>query len=216
MNFKVCGIYDLNTVKNLISLWIKDFEFDIRPKSLNFIQIDNVAEIVNNLSLNGLTISLYFEDDKDFVIQHTIKTLADKLTITTSSDFKYDLFVGGLNNVSFFNQFGLNFCWKYNELVDVDSLKELEFLKGVSFEYDFLERLMNFGHLFDFMKEFKSKCPEGTYFQFENKWDSSPMETITDFLDFRSIQYEISTYVENSFRNIDYNKLNSFFIKYNK
>ena len=74
MNFKVCGIYDLNTVKNLISLGIKDFVFDFRPKSLNFIQIDNVAEIVNNISLNGLNISLYFEDDKDFVEEDDYKS----------------------------------------------------------------------------------------------------------------------------------------------
>ena len=205
MNLKINGVYDLNTIRHLKILNVNDFVFDFRPRSLNFIQIQKVYEILNQLSPINTNIFFRFEDEKNYVVEHTLNVLNEHL----KSSWNYSLCFSGLAIFESYESHSTPYYWAYTELVELPK-EPLKYLKGIVFDYTFLEQQMQFGNLFDLIKKIKSSFGETIQLEFISNWNQPIMETITDFIDFKFNNFEINSDVELSFRNIDLNSLNKY------
>ena len=95
---RVTGLYDQRTIQLLKENKIYSLGFDLRPKSLNFIQSYRLIELLKEVQLGE--VYLHFENEKDFIgIDFNIKS--------NETEFKIILFFTKLN-VKFIPLFFIN------------------------------------------------------------------------------------------------------------
>ena len=73
-NIKVNGIYDVVTMKYFLEQGIFNVSFDLRPKSLNFIQTYLIASLLEQTEMSRCY--LHFCDEKKFVIDKILEDLS--------------------------------------------------------------------------------------------------------------------------------------------
>ena len=205
MNLRVRGIYNIDTVRHLQLLGINEFCFDLRPRSLNFIQIRNCAEIISNCNTSKIKFFIQLEDDKDFVIKETI----NQFKLYLEDDKLPEFFFIGIRPCSFYTEFNMPFSIEYSDYIDFNNIEDITLLRKVFFSHDYLESLMETGALFSFISDFQQKLPSNVEIGLSHHFGSPIMESIVDFIPFKSIQFEITNLVELSFRNIDLISLNN-------
>jgi hypothetical protein len=209
VKLRVSGIYNPDIIQYLRQYNISHFSYDFRPTSFNFTQAYRVKEMLETAGSPLDTISIQFADEKDFVISEILKD------IKSSSKGEVLLEFSGKHPLDFFEQFETPYIWHFNELVNIDNLSELKYLSKISFDHIFLERLMQFGDLFDFLGKMTTLLKENQSLEIHLDWDTSVMETLIDFFNFDSLCFEINNKVETSYRTPDL-KLFSAHIEHTK
>ena len=209
MKLRVSGIYNPEIIQYLRQYSISHFTYDFRPLSFNFTQAYRVKEMLETVGSPLDSVSLHFADEKDFVISQILKEVKE------SSQGEVLLEFSGRDPLNFFEQFETPYIWHFNELVNIDNLSELKYLSKISFDHLYLERLMQFGELFNFLGKITAILKENQSLEIHLDWDTPVMETLIDFFNFDSLCFEINNKVEASYRNPDF-KLVSTHIEHTK
>jgi hypothetical protein len=197
VKLRVSGIYNPELIQYLRQYNISHFSYDFRPTSFNFTQAYRVKEMLESVGNPLDCISLHFADEKDFVIYEILKD------VKLSAQGEVFLEFSGKHPLEFFEQFETPYIWHFNELVNIDKLGELKYLSKISFDHLFLERLMQFGDLFDFLGKITSILKDNQTLEIHLDWDTAVMETLIDFFNFDSLCFEINSKVETSYRTPD-------------
>ena len=64
------GIYNYETLDAARSMGVQSFQFDFRPRSLNFLQLHVFQEMVENLPKNKETFFNYVENNKNDIFKY--------------------------------------------------------------------------------------------------------------------------------------------------
>ena len=67
------GIYNHETLEAARSMGVESFQFDFRPRSLNFLQLHVFQEMIDKLPKNKETFFLHFSNEKDFVVAKVVE-----------------------------------------------------------------------------------------------------------------------------------------------
>lgn len=197
MKLRVSGIYNPQLMNYLRGFNISHFTYDFRPTSFNFTQAYRVKEMLENMGKPLDSISLHFSEEKDFVITETLKDIKESVSGNVFLEFS------GKQALEFYEQFETPYIWHFNELVNIDNLSNLKYLSKISFDHIFLERLMQFGELFNFIGKIKENLQQGQNLEIQADWGVDVMETLVDFFKFDSLCFEINSKVETSYRTPD-------------
>lgn len=133
----VAGIYNLEILKSSISNGVKDFTFDLRPSSFNFIQEYVLLELLEYISLRDTSIYLHFEGEADFVIQKIVKDIRQVM----ASLGKLELIFSDSNSVDYYEQFQTPFhLVQKTDSLD-PKLVESKLLAGLILPADMIESI---------------------------------------------------------------------------
>lgn len=193
------GVYQSSIIRHLNTCGLNHFTFDLRPRSLNFTQIYKIKEMIseNNSSLNHFYI--HFENEKDFMINGSLEDI-----IKAQGQAALNLEFSGTDDLSFYEQFQTPYVWHFNENISVDSITNTKYLRKISFDQLFVERLLQFGRLYELFGDLIEKIgSKNIDFEISAGWDSAIMETLIDFYPINTLRFEINNQVEKSYRQID-------------
>lgn len=201
VKIRVSGIYNPQMIQYLKQFGINQFTFDFRPTSFNFTQGYRVKEILEATCVSKDTFYLHFADEKEFMITEVLKDINSlgRTEVNTCLEFS------GRSSLISYETFKTPYIWHFNELVSIDLLADLKYLKAISFDQIYLERLLQFGELFNFLTKIEACLRDDQYLEINLDWGNLPMETAVDFFRFKSINFEINNSVEVSYRNPNLN-----------
>jgi hypothetical protein len=131
----VAGIYNLEILKSSIANGVKNFTFDLRPSSFNFIQEYVLLELLEYISLRDTTIYLHFEGEADFVIQKIVKDIRQVM----ASRGKLELIFSDNNSIDYYEQFQTPFHMVLKSNQVDPKLIESKQLAGLIFPMDMIE-----------------------------------------------------------------------------
>lgn len=211
MNIVLDGIYDKRSLSLALTRARGCYGLDFRPRSFNFIQSHVVEEILSGHEFNDEEIiELHFENDADFVIQSILDTV-EKYHNRVRLNFGSS----GLHTKLIMENFKRPFSIIYDEN-DKEVYEKIssQFCQSVVFDYDFLHRMADRGLLNSFIVNFYSRVMRGKNDKFQLgirlNWNSNISMSVVESLDVDYLKYEINSYVERCYRNIDAPKLSEY------
>lgn len=195
---KVTGIFDPVSLNFFLSQGIFHYGFDLRPKSYNFIQEYVLVSLVEQLQMGSVT--LVFENEKDFMIQRVISEVKKVFAGEIFLEFH------GLENFDLFDSFNLPYffvtknslpqSFKRNQVGVVlhqDYFKDI--LEGnLSLEAHFLEKIE------------RQRCN----LRFESALTFP--ESYTDFISWEMLDLEISQSLCSNYRILDDEKVKKLLV----
>ena len=131
------GVYDRKTLDAARSMGVQSFQFDFRPRSLNFLQLHVFQEMIEDLPKSKETFFLHFSNEKDFLIRRVIEDF-EKALEKNSSDSEMILEFSDENNAGFYDQFGVPFFWYYSPGSALEEVLKCYNLRGVVWSLDLL------------------------------------------------------------------------------
>tara|TARA_Y100001954_G_scaffold46836_1_gene49048 strand:+ start:14017 stop:14709 length:693 start_codon:yes stop_codon:yes gene_type:complete len=201
------GIYSCETLDAARSMGLKSFQFDFRPRSLNFLQLHVFQEMINDIPDNQENFYLHFSNEKDFLIKKVVEDL-NKVLEKSSSTSEMVLEFSDEKDAGFYDQFGVPFFWHYSPGIALDEVLKCYNLRGMVWSLDLL---------YDFDK---SRSLELIFDQF---WDNygehiqrmklknlirgvrplNFLERVLNMMPFDIISLPIDHHFESSYRNVD-------------
>ncbi len=167
--------------------------------SLNFTQSYKIKEIMEQTSSSLKHFYLHFENEKEFMIN---EILSDISSARGQSSLMLEF--SGKDQLDYYESFKTPYIWHFDEDVKLDAIPNTQYLKKISFDQLFIERLLQFGKLYElFGNIIKLIGNKGIEIEISANWDSAIMETIIDFYPVTSLNFEINNKVERSYRQID-------------
>ena len=121
--FVIHGVYDSYTLRTLKSMGLRDFAFDLRARSLNFIPLRDLNLILSELSQTDRTF-LTFENDR-------IETIFSILDILKNNPRSFDLIFRDNRPLTFYRELKKDFYWMFLPESDWKNILQLQNLKGV-------------------------------------------------------------------------------------
>lgn len=200
--FTLRGITNLKTIEETSLYNISHYCFDLRPKSLNFFQQYKIEEILEKYP-KGLSYSLTFEDDKDFLVAELYKQVKGHLNEGSQLFVEFSSFKSPLK----IDELKIPYHLYYQEGIRLSEISKSKYLKRLIFKHSYLETLHQDGELFSFLNLFKDA--QGIHFELEIDWNTSLIESMFEYFTFHSLGLELNSHVELSYQNIDYNKLHN-------
>lgn len=199
MEVRVNGVYHSSIINHLSAIGISHFSFDLRPVSLNFTQSYKIKEMMEQTTSSLKTFYLHFENEKDFMINELLKDLnASRGQANIMLEFS------GRDELEFYESFNTPYLWHFNEDINLETLTKTKNLKKISFDQLYIERLLQFGKLYDLFGDIiKLIGDKKIELEISANWDSAILETIIDFYPITSLNFEINNKVERSYRQID-------------
>lgn len=199
MELRLNGVYHSSIINHLSAIGLTHFSFDLRPKSFNFTQAYKIKEILEQTSSSQKHYYIHFENEKDFMIEEILKDIKSAKGMSELS-----LEFSGLNPLSFYDNFNTPYIWHYNENITLEEISKSKNLQKISFDQLYIERLLQFGKLYDFFGELlEITQTKKIDLEISTGWESPLLETILDFYPIKSLNYEIGHQVEKSYRQID-------------
>jgi len=116
------GCYDPITLKTLKDLKVKEFAFDLRPRSLNFIPLNMLKSLIALLS--DEKIFLVFENDKE-------ATVASVLDLLKQAGKTFYVIFRDLQDADFYHQTEIPFYWMFHPAADWKSILASKKLQGI-------------------------------------------------------------------------------------
>ena len=178
-------------------------------------------ELIENAGSPTDRYFLQFENEQDYII----KKFIDDLKEFTSRNPNYGFAIGpqeynfclefsDLREVGFYEQFKIPFYWHFHPNIDLRSMLDSPYCKGVVLSYSYLNRLHEAGEFFNFVTEFlkhtdqKIKNAEIDVVLTQD-WDSDLFPSLLDFLPVSLFSLPINYKVETSYRNADISKISN-------
>lgn len=196
---RVTGVYNSDIVMQLLAQGIRDIGFDIRPRSFNFIQLDAIHKILNEIPASNLKFFLRFENDKDFVVRE----LVDKLTghgVIPGENLWVEYW--GSETVEFCEQVGLPYIKLLHDQNFQNWLSSSQ-LQGFVVNEMFLNSLGLKGDSFAFLGNFFDALPKEFIVDLSLDWNSEISKSLLEFYPFNNLCFHIDNQVENSYRNVN-------------
>jgi hypothetical protein len=212
---RVDGIYDQRTIQNLQETAVKDFGFDFRPTSFNFLQQHVFLDLIKKNQATDLNFFLRYENEQDFVIKKMIDDLKLATDSSNGSAVKFSNFnleFSDTNSAEFYDQFEVPFYWHYTASVSLSSILDTKNIKGIVLDYKFLEEIRDNDNFQNFVQNFFQVA----YKKIEEKslkivlavdWDANVFPSLFDFIDFDSLVLPINSKIEICYRNVDLGKV---------
>lgn len=193
---RVEGIYDQETLKNLIEMGIEHFCFDFRAKSFNFLQQYKFLDFLRENYQHHHTYYLRYEGERDFIIQKMI----DDLKLEYNWVNFYLEFSGG-EPLPFVEQYSLDFYYHAGsdlfrhpqQIQELDRILKSKKLKGIVLHDPML--LENFIELSDINKIWALD------------WDTQGTVVKKFQGQFDILSFPINDWVEDDFRIVNFKKL---------
>ena len=199
MDIRLNGVYHTSIIQHLKDFGLSHFSFDLRPKSFNFTQSYKIKEMLQATASPLVHYYLHFADEKDFVIREIYKSLYEERN-DSSLMFEFS----GTENLDYFESFKVPYVWHYRESITLEQIRQTQYLKMISFDSVFIERLFQFGKLYQLFGEFAEISHEKKMsLEISQDWNTSVLETLIDFYPIKTLNFEINRQVEKSFRQID-------------
>lgn len=207
--FRIDGLYDLRTLKELKAEGVDHFCFDFNPRSFNFVP----EHVFLDLFIKVLS-------DMDKIFLHFVNN-KDPMVLKISSEMKKRR--GNLQNIFFefdeyFNDYELPSEIKFLQLYgnSLFSLqKNLDNLAGFIFPYEQLAKLQDEAQLIkfysNFFTHFNSYQLDSKLFVLKLGWNDKVTSACVDVFDFNIISLTLNSEVEVCYRNIDIIKLKTKF-----
>lgn len=126
MKLKVDGIFDENVFQFFLEKGVKDFIFDLRPLSFNFIQQYVFMRILEQEVYGTTSFSFKFEKEKEFVIE---KFLIDIFLFFPRN--RFDLTFSDGQTFDFYDQFKIPYWVEFSDWQQLEKSINGHFLKGV-------------------------------------------------------------------------------------
>lgn len=210
---KLNGITDELILEQAIAFEIRHLGFDFRPLSFQFIQHYRFLEMLEKYYQPELRFYLHFCDEQDFVIQKFIKDCEEILKpkpgfLGLSSHLSLEF--SDRQKSSFYGQFQLPHLWHLKSDVILSEYLESRYLSGLVMNFNDLEakRLMEGWELFCY--EFTKQLPHPRVsLLLEMDWDQSPFDSLFDLLPIDLISLNINHKIEQSYRQVDSDKLSN-------
>ncbi|MEC7274832.1 MAG: hypothetical protein VXV96_00800 [Bdellovibrionota bacterium] len=200
LKLALSGIYDQRTVSFLAEKNIDFLCFDLRPRSLNFIQEYRLLEMAQ--AMVGGVLVLQFSQEKDFIIHRLIKSVREVFSGEILLYFCAD------EADEFCNSFGVGYLKKISGNGPMPLPQS--YLKGVVFSHHYLDYLGDNGVLQQFAARYYQTFSQQSidlYQILEGDWDSNYRPSLCDLFDLDYLMLPINQKVEVCFRNVDLNGL---------
>lgn len=193
------GITDIDVFRFATNLGFSQLSFDLRPRSFNFTQGYKIKEILEQVG-DYYRICLQFDGEKKFVMQEITRDIeSDSREIFLEIENPLDLKVC--------NELGYPFALKYKPDFKLSELKSCHNLERLIFTQDFIEELNQQGELYGFFDVLRSELPQKL--EILTDWDSALISSLIETYEIDVLSWEINNKIEVSYRNIDFDLLES-------
>lgn len=183
---KITGVFDEDSFSFFKNKGIFHYGFDLRPKSFNFIQEHALIPLVEKLSMGSIT--LLFENEKDFVIKRILDEISKKYSGEVSLEFY------GKEDYTFFDSFSLPYAYVLkNDVPKIIGRNQ----SSVILYQEYINELVELGKAHDLKVENVSKIN----LTFENKLNFP--QSVTDFIDWNFLNLEIDQKICLSYRKLN-------------
>lgn len=184
----------------LKKIGVKHFSFDLRPTSFNFTPLRKIVEMLDEAGTTEDRYFFMFGTEKDFVIEQLMTMIRRKTALKRENCF---LEFTDAKDLSACSKFDLPFIWRFNEGVDYRKMPEIENMAGISFSYEYLDELRESNQLYPFILEMLALKREEQWIDLRLDWNDHLSASVTDFIKAATYSYEISSKVEDSYRQIN-------------
>lgn len=191
MNFRLKGITDASTIEQAQRCSVFEYDFDLRPRSLNFIQLKNVDKIISQFPHTKF--QLIFENETNF----TINEIAKKLN---HSKELFGIEVCGNINFEEVDELKLDYSWRFQEDSQFSDIKRAKNLKKIILTHTSLEHYLESGELFGFLQLFNDENFKDIEFELLLDWDTNLIESALKQLNFSFVSFEVNSKVELSYQ----------------
>lgn len=182
---------------------VKDWSFDFRPKSFNFIQqyaFNDCLKILNS-SLSEHSVSMRFQFEKDFMVDKIIDDLKEFYPIKNLS---FELSESA--DIVHSEKHQIPFYWHYDFKLD-SSVYKNPLLKGIILSAADCQRMQATNSLGSFIIEFCKLQQEGIFKEVELllhfDWTQELMSSVLDFLRINTYSLPINSQIETSYRQVN-------------
>lgn len=211
MFLKIDGIYDVKTINQLLDLGVKRFSFDMRPRSLNFIQHYRVLEIVEQIGLAGDKVfCFHFGNEFPMLLEKFITDLGAR-TGASQDDWqsgKIQLEFSGREDFAAMDDFEVPYRWHFYRGTNWSEVAKAKNLRGLVLPFEYLEDCLEDGSLNKFCMNLHTTFAN-CEFHLSRDWGANVFPSLVDLFDFKDVALPIDTNVETCFRNVDASKLAS-------
>jgi hypothetical protein len=215
LNFKIDGIYDVKTKKLVSELGISQFTLDFNPRGPNFCPLETAISIMSTSAKPGAIghekFYLYFDQDSPVVIKRVLEEIKKELPYLSTDSYQLEFY--DQREAAFFDQFNHPYIWHYQQGVPWKSIAESKLCKGIVLNYRLLEYFYHQKNLSSFLKTFyQITAKNQTEMFLKIDWGEELYQGILDQLHYDTISLPINQKVEICYRNVDLNKVQSYFI----
>ncbi len=211
MLIRIGGVYNSDIVSYLRGLDIKDFKFDLRPRSFNFIPLSSAREIFLNNINSDESISICFEDDS----KTTIEEVTSKIKGELSFENIYLEFYSSLIDIDFLDSFKADYFLHISSSFNPKSIPLYKNLKKLIIHNKDVEQLKQFDKLNTFMEVINSNLTIDQSLELQHDWDEDVNTSFIEQFNIQHICFDISSKVELSYRNLDKDLLESLLLQKN-
>lgn len=210
---KLNGHYDLKTIKIAKNTEIKDFGFDFRPRSFNFLQNYKFVEFLDEMYHPSHRYYLLFENETDNVLERFIKDVKEVFARRGQlENFNQQVFFefNDFRESSFYNSLEIGFYWRVRNELALREVTSSQSLQGLILDFSMLEKLHRQNTLFQFignMTRTVSSISHKVEIGVDLPWDADIFPSLFEFLPIDFYDLSISSHVESSYRHIDEGKL---------
>lgn len=197
----ISGIYDLRTLKSIQNESIKNFAFDFNPKSHTFIQeyvFKNLLQFINSNEF----VFIKCKNNEDYFIQTIISDLNNSSISLNRYCFIFD------DITSKINDFKYPFM-TYYQVNNIKIINSSEYLVGLIFNFDYLEKLFLDNTLNQFYNNLFLSFKKFSHLKLvlDSSWNDSLITVMNDLFEFNYFIYNINNNVEVCYRNVNLVKL---------
>lgn len=195
MDIALKGLVSFENTKIAYDWGIRNFTFDHRPKSFNFLQMHELQKW-NTILNRDVSISIEIENEKDIMVNSILDRVEEV--------FNHDIF-----SLEFFNEdrsiydldkFNIDYSLHYRPSLSLSSLNHAKKLNRLIINYDLIQEFQGRGELFGFCQLLSElPCPIEVLID----WDSDLSFQLFEYLPIETLSFEINPKVELGYRQPD-------------
>lgn len=202
MDLQIDGIYDQRTIKCLLDEGIRRFVFDFRPTSFNFFQQHRFLDLIKSCYRADCHYLLHFSNEADFIVKKFIEDLSSLNLL--NMDRTFSLAFSDVHPMEYYEQFSMPYHLYYHRQVEHGLWKNSRFLRGIIYDFEFLNELHQGNGLLPFVQNFSQLIVGLQLVQtLVADWNSNFFPSLFDYFDFDVVSYPINKKVEVCYRNVD-------------
>ena len=201
--FRLEGIYNTQSLTFFMSFGVKNWSFDFRPKSFNFIQqyvFNDCLKLLQD-SLSTHSVSMRFLNEKDFMVDKVINDLKE---ISPLKNLSFEL--SDISDVTHAERNNIPFYWHYDFRLD-SSVYKNPLLKGIILSAADCQRMQASNSLGHFIIELSKLKSDGILKNQELilhfDWSQELMSSVLDFLPINTFSLPINHQIETGYRQVN-------------
>ena len=204
MKFILKGICNASTILQTQHSDLSQLGFDLRPRSFNFTQGQNIKVMLEQTSTDQ-DISLLFEDEKDFVVKEVSEDISTSLKIGQKLFLEFT----GKTPLAELEKLQKDYIWHYHDQERIRNIADTKFLKKIVIRHNDLEYLNSRGELYGFFHLF-SDYFDKVIIEIQVDWNTEIIYSMFEHFNLPIISVEITNLIETSYQNPNCDLINTF------